>query len=121
MAIQDFLVHEVGDQLYRKLTQPAAAGKVGDPGLVGDRPCVLLTDQAVDGYATCKFNGSFRLSVEGAGAAGAAAIAIGDPVYYDAAAIVKINKDATNGVRYGTAVNAVAAAATATIVVDLHG
>lgn len=122
MAIRDFQVHEVGDQLYRKLTQPAANGKVGDPGLVGDRPCVLLTDQDAAGFATCKFNGSYRLSVEGQGPAAAAAIAISDPVYYDTAGVAaKINKDNTNGVRYGTAVAAVASGATTTIVVDLHG
>lgn len=122
MAIRDWQVHEVGDQLFRKLTQPAAGGKAGDPGLVGDRPCVLLTDQDASGYATCKFNGSFRLKAEGQAGAAAAAIAIGDAVYYDAAgAAAKINKDNTNGVRYGTAVEAVASGGTANIVVDLHG
>lgn len=121
MALRDFIVHEVGDQLFRKLTQPAAGGKTGDPGLVGDRPCVLLTDQDADGFATCKFNGSYRLSVKGENGAGNAAIAVGAAVYYDAAATPKINADNTNGVRYGTAVNAVGSGATTTIVVDLHG
>jgi hypothetical protein len=121
MAVQDFIVHEVGDQLHRKLTLPASGGVVGDPGLVGDRPCVLLTDQDSSGYATCKFNGSFRFVVKGEDGAGNSAIAVNGAVYYDSAATVKINEDATNGVRFGTAVEAVASGETKTIVVDLHG
>jgi hypothetical protein len=121
MAVQDYLVHEVGDQLYRKLTAPASGGKVGDPGLVGDRPCVLKTDQDADGFATCKFNGSFRLVVKGEDGSGNSAIAVNGAVYYDTAATVKINEDATNGVRFGTAVEAVGSGETKTIVVDLHG
>lgn len=121
MALRDFQVHEVGDQLFRKLTQPASGGKVGDPGLVGDRPCVLLTDQDEDGFATVKFNGSYRLSVKGENGAGNAAIALNGPVYYDTASTPKINGDVTNGVRYGTAVEAVSSGATSVIVVDLHG
>lgn len=121
MALRDFQVHEQGDQLFRKLTQPAAGGKAGDPGLVGDRPCVLLTDQEASGFATVKFNGSYRLKVDGQGPAAAAALAINAPVYYDAAAANKINGDNTNGVRFGTVVEAVASGATVTAVVDLHG
>lgn len=121
MALQDFIVHEVGDQLFRLLTAPASGGVVGDPGLVGDRPCVLLTDQDADGYATVKFNGSFRLLVEGADGSGDSAIAINGPVYYDAAATIKINEDSTNGIRFGTAAQAVASGAETVIVVDLHG
>ncbi len=121
MAVEDFIVHEVGDQLFRKLTLPASGGSVGDPGLVGDRPCVLLTDQDDDGFATCQFNGSFRVSVKGEDGSGNSAIAVNGAVYYDSAATVKINKDSTNGVRWGTAVEAVSSGATSTIVVDLHG
>ncbi|WP_431935806.1 hypothetical protein [Micromonospora sp. RP3T] len=120
MALRDFIVHEENDNLYRKLTQPSSGGKVGDPGLVGDRPCVLLTDQDAAGCATVKFHGSFRVRVEGQGASAAAALAINAPVYYDTGATVKINGDATNGVRFGTLVEAVASGATATAVVDLH-
>lgn len=121
MAHQDFLVHADGSQLWRKLTQPSSGGKAGDPGLVGDRPCVLLTDQDSSGYATCKFTGSFRVTAKGEDGSGDAAIAVGDPVYYDAAAdTVKINADAANGVRWGTAVEAVGSGDTAVIIVDLH-
>jgi hypothetical protein len=121
MALRDYQVHEVGDQLFRKLTQPASGGKVGDPGLVGDRPCVLLTDQDTNGAATVKFNGSYRLSVKGENGAGNAALAINAPVFYDAAGTPKINGDNTNGVRFGTVIEAVASGATVTAVVDLHG
>jgi predicted RecA/RadA family phage recombinase len=120
MAVQDYIAHENGDQLFRKLTAPASGGVVGDAGLVGDRPCVLLTDQDSAGYATVKFNGSFRLPVKGEDGSGNSAIAVNGGVYYDSAATVKINKDATNGVRYGTAVEAVGSGETKTIVVDLH-
>ena len=120
MAIEDFIVHEVGDQLFRKLTLPASGGVVGDPGLVGDRPCVLYTDQDAAGYATVKFSGSFRFLVEGADGSGDSAIAINGPVYYDAAATIKINEDGTNGVRFGTAVEAVGSGEEKIIVVDIH-
>lgn len=120
MAVEDFEVHPVGDQLFRKLTAPSSGGEVGDPGLVGDRPCVLLTNQDAAGFATVKFSGSYRFLVEGADGSGDSAIAVNGPVYYDAAATIKINEDSTNGVRFGTAVEAVASGEEKVIVVDIH-
>lgn len=122
MAVQDFIVHEVGDQLYRKLTQPASGGVVGDPCLVGDRPGYLLTDQDDDGMATVKFCGSFRVNAHAVTAGGNSAIAPGDVVYYDAspgADNPNINKDVTNGVRFGVAAEALTSAGKGVIVVDL--
>lgn len=123
MAVtQDYIVHPDNRRLWRKLTQPAAGGKVTDPGLVGDRPCVLMSDQDAAGYATVAFGATVRVSVKGEDNAGNSAVAIGDKLYYDAAATpTKINKDATNGVRYGTAVEAVSSGATSTVPVDLVG
>jgi len=120
MAIEDFEVQPDGAQVFRKLTAPSTGGVVGDPGLVGDRPCVLLTDQDAAGYATVRFQGAYRFLVEGADGSGDSAIAINGAVYYDTAATIKINEDSTNGVRFGTAVEAVASGAETVIIVDIH-
>jgi hypothetical protein len=124
MARVASVVHENGNQLFRKLTQPASGGVVGDPCLVGDRPGFLLTDQDANGYATVKFNGSHRVLSHGANAAGNAASAISAPAYYDAApggGNPFINADATNGVRFGTFTEALASGAKVAVIVDLHG
>lgn len=124
MTTRDYIVHELGDQLFRKVTQPATGGLLGEPCLVGTRPGILLTDQDDDGYATVKFNGSVRVRVHGVTAAANSAVAIGDALYYDAApgsTNPNINKDVTNGVFYGEAVEAVASAGKTYIVVDLRG
>lgn len=124
------VVHELGNQLYRKPTLPTGnTAVVGAPVMVGRRPGVLLTDQKPTGhpeagFATVKFNGSFRLLVHGNGASAAAAIAPGDDLYYDAAPGAgnpNINKDSTNGVFFGVAAEAVVSAAKTEIIVDLVG
>lgn len=123
MAVRDFIVHEEHTQLDRKLTFPVSGGKVGDPGLVGDRPCILYTDQDAAGMATVKFLGTFRFSAHAVTAAANSAIAVNDVLYLDQAPGANnpvINKDATNGKRFGMAVEALAAGEQAVIVVDLH-
>lgn len=113
------IVHEEGNQLHRKITVPASGAKSGDPVLCGVRPGVALTDQDADGYATVKFNGSAALSVKGETTVDAA-IGVQDTLYYDAAATPhKINKDSSNGVRFGYATEAVGSGVTKTITVDL--
>lgn len=112
------IVHEDGVQLFRKITAPSSGAKANDPVMCGLRPGVALTDQDANGYATVKFSGSADLSVKGEATVDAA-IAEGDILYYDAAATVKINKDATNGVRYGYAAELVGSGVTKTITVDL--
>lgn len=92
-------------------TTPAS----GDPVLFGQVPGVALTDEASDGTTTIATKGVFALSVQGADGAGNAAIAAGDILYYDSAATVKVNKDSTNGVRFGYALSAVSSGATSTI------
>lgn len=127
MALRDYTVHELGDQLDRKLTLPASGGKVGDPGLVGTRPGILLIDQLADGRATVKFNGSHRFRMQAVNNAGNSAIVEGDSLYYDptpgttgGVANPFINKDATNGTFFGYAATAVAAGVISTGVVDFR-
>ena len=122
MPAKNAVVHQVGDQLKRKLTQPAAGGLAGDPGLVGDRPCVLLGNQDAAGRAVVKFSGTVRVTVHGFGASAAAAIAESGAVYYDAGsgADPRINGDLTNGVRFGTVAEAVASGAKVDVLVDIH-
>lgn len=125
MALRDYIVHELGEQIDAKLTQPASGGKAGDPGLVGDMPCILYSDQDDDGMATVRFKGVFRFTVHGAGASGNAAIAVNDPAYYDASpggspTNPNINADATNGKRFGTVLDAVASGAKTVVRVRIH-
>lgn len=123
MALRDYTVHELGDQLDRKLTYPASGGKVGDPGIVGKRPGILLIDQDANGRATVKFNGSHRFTVHAVNNSGNSAIALGDELYYDptpGGSNPFINKDATNGIFFGYAATAVASGAIATAVVDFR-
>ncbi len=95
-------------------SQPATP-QSGDPVVCGQIPGVALTAEDSNGVTTVALDGVFDLSVKGETTTDAA-IAVGDIVYYDSAATPhKINKDNTNGVRFGYAMAAVASGATATI------
>lgn len=87
----------------------------GDPVLCGQIPGVALTTEDENGVTTVALNGVFDLSVKGEGASGNAAVAVGDILYYEAGQTPPINKDSTNGVRFGYALAAVSSGATATI------
>lgn len=103
----------------RKLYLPVPAGVVsGDPVVVGQMPGVALTDRDADGNATVDFGGVYNLSVQAIDEVGNSAVAVGDIIYYNAADVPKLNKKNT-GVRFGYALEAVAAGATATIAVKL--
>lgn len=79
------------------------------PVLYGQRPGVALTDERADGTTTVSFKGVYLLNAEAVDDVPAAdPIAAGDILYYDDAAVIKINKDATNGVRFGYADSALA-------------
>lgn len=95
------------------LTGSGTGGLVlsGDPVVVGELPGVALTDENADGNATIQTDGVFRLPVKGETTTDAA-VAVGDIVYYDAGVI---NKDSSNGVRFGYALDAVSSGATSTI------
>jgi len=97
-----------------------ATPKSGDPVLIGQIPAVAVTDERTDGTTSVDTEGVWLLAVEGKDAANAnIAVAAGDILYYDTANTVKLNKDGTNGVRFGYALAAVTSGATATIRVKL--
>ena len=111
-----------GDKFSAVCSQPATPAS-GDPVLVGQIPGVALVDEGDGGNATGETTittvGIWDLAVEGANGAGNVAVAVGDILYYDSAATIKINKDSTNGVRFGYALEAVSSGANATIRVKL--
>ena len=99
------------------VTGTGAGGLVlsGDPVVIGQLPGVALTSEDADGMATIQTDGVFDLPVKGETTSNAA-VAIGDLIYYDAAATPhKLNKDAANGVRFGYALEGVDSGATTTI------
>lgn len=100
-------------------TTPAS----GDPVLIGQIPGVAVTDEGDGGNAatatSIDTSGVYRLSVKGEGSAGASAVAVGDIIYYEAGQTPPLNKDATNGVRFGYALETVGSGATATIKVKV--
>jgi predicted RecA/RadA family phage recombinase len=98
---------------------PNATVASGDPVAVGQLPGVALTDAddtiANGGEASVQFDGVFELEVVGTSDDGTtgAAISAGDLVYLDTDG--SLNVDATNGVRFGYALEDVASGATSTI------
>lgn len=91
----------------------------GSPFCFGKLPGVLAGDADSADKAVLFLDGVFTLSVKAAGASSATtAIAAGDILYYNSGATPKVNFD-TGGVRYGYAMEAVTAAGTASIKVQL--
>lgn len=112
-------VYDEGTQFDAVCSEPATPAS-GDPVLVGQIPGVALTDEHADGTTTVKTNGVYTLHVEGQAGAAASAVAVGDILYYDAAGVAaQVNKDVTNGVRFGYALGAVASGADADIPVKI--
>lgn len=107
-------VYEPGDHISAVCSAPTTPAS-GDPVLVGQIPGVALTDERADGTTTLTLQGIYNLSVKGENAAGNNAVAVGDILYYEAGQTPPINKDATNGVRFGYALGAVSSGATTTI------
>lgn len=96
-------------------TTPAS----GDPVVYGKIPGVALAAEDAAGLTTIALDGQFTLSVKGEDASGNSAVAAGDILYYEAGQTPPINKDATNGVRFGYAMGAVSSGATTTIAVEV--
>lgn len=108
------ILFEDGDQLRVVCSAPATPAS-GDPVMVGDLPGVALVNEDEEGYTTVKFNGVAELSVKGETTSNAA-VSYGDTLYYDAGVI---NRDSTNGKRYGYALGAVSSGATTKIPVKI--
>ncbi|KAB2347343.1 DUF2190 family protein [Actinomadura rudentiformis] len=113
-------VFEHGNQFEANVSGVTGTGASGlvlsdDPVVIGQLPGVALTTEDDDGMATIQTDGVFDLPVKGETTVNAA-VAVGDIVYYDAAATPhKLNKDNTNGTRFGYALEAVSSGATTTI------
>jgi predicted RecA/RadA family phage recombinase len=107
-----------GNRLSLPCTQPATP-ESGDPVLVGQLPGVALVNEAAGGnpanHTSIQTDGVWNFNSEAVNNAGNSAIAVGDIAYYDAAAVIKINKDNTNGVRFGYFLDALDAGATGVI------
>ena len=104
---------------------PVPAGtKSGDPVVVGTIAGIAMEDCDAAGNAPVRVKGVFNLVVTGRGGGGtAAAIAVGDKVYYTAPtdntpAIIDAN---ASGAKFGVALGAIAAGDNATIPVALKG
>lgn len=112
-------VFEKATKLSLVCTLPATP-KSNDPVLIGQIPAVATTDERADGTTSVDTEGVFLLAVEGKDAANAnTTVSAGDILYYDTANTVKLNRDGTNGVRFGYALAAIASGQTATIRVKL--
>lgn len=96
-------------------TTPAS----GDPVICGQIPGVALTAEDSNGLTTVALDGVFDLSVKGENAAGNNAVVDGDILYYEAGQTPPVNKDSTNGVRFGYARGGVISGATTTIPVEI--
>lgn len=104
------------DSLPLVCSAPATPAS-GDPVICGQIPGVALAAEDAAGVTTVALDGSFDLLVKGETTTDAA-VAVGDILYYDSAATPhKINKDNSNGVRFGYALAAVGSGVTATITV----
>lgn len=107
------MVFKHAENLY--IDVPAGT-KSGDPVAVGQLVGVALTDADEDGKATIRTKGAFSVPVTAADGTGPAAVELGDVVYIQAGGT--INKDSA-GVRFGYALEAVAAGETQNIKVKL--
>ena len=104
-----------GKRLKLSVTSGALSGA---PEVAGDLAGVLLVDADSNDEAVVALEGVFDLAVTGADGSGNAAVAVGDKLYKDG---TQINKDDTNGVFFGHALEAVSSGSTATINVRLKG
>ncbi|HLF28217.1 MAG TPA: capsid cement protein [Anaerolineae bacterium] len=97
-----------GHSVNMKVAVPVGT-VAGDPVEIVDLHGVALTTRDGDGKATVKFPFAYvaKHTVEAVNNAGDSAVAIGDKLYYDTAADIKINKDGANGKGYGYALETI--------------
>lgn len=110
------MVYKWTETLPLTCTSPTTPAS-GDPVLCGQIPGVALEDEDGDGVTTVALDGVFNLAVKGENAGGNTAVAAGDLIYYEAGQTPPLNKDSTNGVRFGYALAAVSSGTTTTIAV----
>jgi predicted RecA/RadA family phage recombinase len=96
----------------------SSGAKSGDFEMVGDLAAVLLNDADDNDEAVCSLTGVFDLTVNGRADASDTAVSEGDKLYWDSGDS-QINKDATNGVFMGHALDSVTSGGSATIPVRL--
>lgn len=125
-------IFEHGTQLTVAPTDgPNATVQSGDPVIVGQLPGVALIDGsdtiANGGTCTVQFDGVFDLAVNAwntslnAGAGGGDAVVAGDIIYFDpASGLLRPNNADAGAVRFGYALEAVAAAAGAAAVTTIR-
>jgi predicted RecA/RadA family phage recombinase len=98
---------------------PVTSGaKSGDPDLVNQLAAVLLWDANDQNRAVCAVTGVFKLTVYGRSDGANKKVYVGDSLYWDAGD-GQINKDSTNGVFFGYALDTVTAGSSAAIPVRL--
>lgn len=103
-----------------RLALPVPDGTIsGDPLVLGDLPCVAVTDQDewTEGEASVQTDGSWRFEVKGEGPGGNEAISVGERIYIDTDG--EMNTDETNGKPFGYALEAVASGETKEIEVKV--
>lgn len=96
----------------------------GDPVMVGGLPGTAIVDRGEEttGKATTKFSTHVAdHSVEAVDAEGNNAVAIGDRLYYDSTNQIKLNKNNSEGLFYGWALEAITAGEDDTILVFVNG
>jgi hypothetical protein len=106
------------------LNLAVSAGVVsGDAVQIGKIHGVAVEDRGSDGYAVVKLPYMFvaDLAVEAVDNDSNSAVSIGDELYYDSAATIKINKDNVNGVFIGLALEAITSGSNDTIMIAMAG
>ncbi len=106
-------VYDEARKLSLAVTDPVAPAS-GDPVLVGQIPGVALTAARADGTTTIDTAGVYNLTVNAVDGVGNSAVAVGDILYYTAADVIKLAKK-NAGVRFGYALDALAAGANGVI------
>lgn len=94
-------------------TDPATPAS-NDPVIFGDQPGIALTDERPDGTTTVRRKCVAEVSVKAVNGSGNSAVAVNDAIFYVSGDTPKLSKK-TTGVRFGTALEAIASGSTATI------
>jgi predicted RecA/RadA family phage recombinase len=83
-----------------------ASSVSGAPMVVGQLPCVLLTNADSGNKAIVQLDGVWTMLVNGVDQSGNSAVAVGDILYYTAGDTIKLSKKNT-GIRWGYALGTV--------------